>query len=314
VCLLGESASVLEAQALIARWRTADLQASLDAVQAHWRAVLETVVVKTPDRALDLMLNGWLLYQTIACRVWARSAFYQASGAYGFRDQLQDTMALVVAQPALTRAHLLRAAGRQFVEGDVQHWWLPQSGRGVRSRVSDDRAWLCYCVAHYLEVTGDLAILDERVPFLDGPVLRADESDRFFDPTPADAIAPLYEHCALALEQSLLVGAHGLPLIGTGDWNDGMNRVGAAGRGESTWLAWFLHDALTRFVPLAAGARRGRARGELAGARAGPAARRWSATAGTAIGIGAAITMMARRWARRRAASAASIRSRSRGA
>jgi len=260
VCLLGESASVLEAQALIARWRTADLQASLDAVQAHWRAVLETVVVKTPDRALDLMLNGWLLYQTIACRVWARSAFYQASGAYGFRDQLQDTMALVVAQPALTRAHLLRAAGRQFVEGDVQHWWLPQSGRGVRSRVSDDRAWLCYCVAHYLEVTGDLAILDERVPFLDGPVLRADESDRFFDPTPADAIAPLYEHCALALEQSLLVGAHGLPLIGTGDWNDGMNRVGAAGRGESTWLAWFLHDALTRFVPLA------QARGE--GARA----------------------------------------------
>jgi cyclic beta-1,2-glucan synthetase len=260
VCLLGESATVLEAQTLITRWRAADLQASLSAVQAHWRAVLEAVVVKTPDRALDLMLNGWLLYQTIACRVWARSAFYQASGAYGFRDQLQDTMALVVAQPELTRAHLLRAAGRQFVEGDVQHWWLPQSGRGVRSRVSDDRAWLCYCVAHYLEVTGDLAILDESVPFLDGAVLRADESDRFFEPTPADTNASLFEHCALALEQSLLVGSHGLPLIGSGDWNDGMNRVGAAGHGESTWLAWFLHAALTKFAPLA------QARGE--GARA----------------------------------------------
>jgi cyclic beta-1,2-glucan synthetase len=260
VCLLGESATVLEAQTLITRWRAADLQASLSTVQAHWRAVLEAVVVKTPDRALDLMLNGWLLYQTIACRVWARSAFYQASGAYGFRDQLQDTMALVVAQPELTRAHLLRAAGRQFVEGDVQHWWLPQSGRGVRSRVSDDRAWLCYCVAHYLEVTGDLAILDESVPFLDGAVLRADESDRFFEPTPADTNASLFEHCALALEQSLLVGAHGLPLIGSGDWNDGMNRVGAAGHGESTWLAWFLHAALMQFAPLA------QARGE--GARA----------------------------------------------
>ncbi len=260
VCLLGESATVLDAQTLIAHWRTADLPASLAAVQAHWRAVLEAVVVKTPDRALNLMLNGWLLYQTIACRVLARSAFYQASGAYGFRDQLQDTMALAVAQPALTRAHLLRAAGRQFVEGDVQHWWLPQTGRGVRSRVSDDRAWLCYCVAHYLEVTGDLAILDERVEFLDGPVLRADETDRFFDPTPADVSASLFEHCALALEQSLQLGAHGLPLIGSGDWNDGMNRVGAAGCGESTWLAWFLHDALTKFVPLA------QARGE--GARA----------------------------------------------
>jgi cyclic beta-1,2-glucan synthetase len=251
LCLLGESATVPEARALITRWRTADLPASVAAVQAHWRAVLETVVVKTPDRALDLMLNGWLLYQTIACRVWARSAFYQASGAYGFRDQLQDTMALVLAQPALTRAHLLRAAGRQFIEGDVQHWWLPQSGRGVRTRVSDDRAWLCYCVAHYLEVTGDVAILEESVPFLDGPLLHADESDAFFDPSAADRSASLFEHCALALGQSLAVGAHGLPLFGSGDWNDGMNRVGAAGRGESTWLAWFLHVALSKFAPLA---------------------------------------------------------------
>jgi len=267
VWLLGEAATALEAQTLIARWRAADLQASLRSVQAHWHGVLDAVVVKTPDRALDLMLNGWLLYQTLACRVWARSAFYQASGAYGFRDQLQDTMALVVAQPALTRAHLLRAAARQFVEGDVQHWWLPQSGRGVRSRVSDDGAWLCYCVAHYLEVTGDLAILDESVPLLDGPVLREDESERFFEPTLADANASLFEHCALALEQSLVVGSHGLPLIRTGDWNDGMNRVGAAGRGESTWLGWFLHTALTKFAPLA------QARGE------GSRAARWRAHA-----------------------------------
>jgi cyclic beta-1,2-glucan synthetase len=258
VTLLGEAATAPEAQALIQRWRGADLEASLQAVQAHWRGLLETVVVKTPDRALDLMLNGWLLYQTIACRVLARSAFYQASGAYGFRDQLQDTMALVTAQPALTRAHLLRAAGRQFLEGDVQHWWLPQSGRGVRTRVSDDRAWLCYCVAHYVEVSGDLAVLDESVAFLEGAVLREDESERFFDPTAAEASATLFEHCALALDQSLRLGSHNLPLMGTGDWNDGMNRVGAAGRGESIWLGWFLHSALMKFVPLAS------SRGEIA--------------------------------------------------
>jgi len=207
--------------------------------------------VSTPDRAMDIALNRWLPYQTLACRLWARAAFYQASGAYGFRDQLQDGMALVFAQPHLVRAHLVRAASRQFAEGDVQHWWLPATGQGVRTRISDDRAWLAYCTAHYVETTGDLAILEESIPFLEGAVLQPGEHDAYFQPVAAEERASLYEHCALALDASFAMGEHGLPLIGTGDWNDGMNRVGAAGRGESVWLGWFLHAALAAFVPLA---------------------------------------------------------------
>ena len=256
VFFLGQAASGAEAQALIERYRAADLDVVLEEVTDFWDDVLGTIQVKTPERSMDVMLNRWLLYQTLACRVWARSAFYQASGAYGFRDQLQDGMALALSRPALTREHLLRAAARQFVEGDVQHWWLPPSGQGVRTRISDDRVWLAFAAAHYVSTSGDLAVLDEPVTFLEGQTLAAGEHDAYFQPMTAEERAPLYEHCARALDQSLAVGAHGLPLMGTGDWNDGMNRVGEHGKGESVWLGWFLHATLTAFAPLA------RARGE----------------------------------------------------
>ena len=251
VFFLGDAATREDARAMIRSFRTADLDA-LEADIAHsWDETLSAIEVKTPDRAMDLMLNGWLLYQTLACRILARSAFYQASGAYGFRDQLQDGMALAAARPDLTREHLLRAAAQQFVEGDVQHWWLPHSGQGVRTRISDDRAWLAYTVAQYVETTQDTLVLDELIPFLEGAQLDAGEADRFFQPTISRESATLFEHCALALDASLALGQHGLPLIGTGDWNDGMNRMGEKGEGESVWLGWFLHAALTAFVPLA---------------------------------------------------------------
>lgn len=251
VCFLGDAQDESDAQSLIARYRETDLDAVLADVKLFWEDTVSTVQVKTPDRSMDIMLNGWLTYQTLACRVWSRSAFYQASGAYGFRDQLQDGMALTTVHPSITREHLLTAASRQFVEGDVQHWWLPHSGQGVRTRISDDRAWLAYAVAHYVKVTGDSAVLEEAVPFLDGQTLAPGESDNFFLPTISEEVGSLYEHCARALDASLAVGAHGLPLIGGGDWNDGMNRVGEAGKGESVWLGWLLQASLDAFGDLA---------------------------------------------------------------
>jgi cyclic beta-1,2-glucan synthetase len=258
VFLLGQAATRKAARAAVLNYRAADLDVIEADVAELWNEALGAIQVTTPDRTMDLMLNGWLLYQTLACRVWARSGFYQASGAYGFRDQLQDGMALVAARPDLTREHLLRAAARQFVEGDVQHWWLPHSGKGVRTRISDDRPWLAYAVAQYLDATQDKLVLDESIPFLEGPRLEPSETDTFFLPTISQERATLFEHCALALDQSLVDGRHRLPLIGTGDWNDGMNRVGEKGEGESVWLGWFLYATLTAFAPLAA------ARGETA--------------------------------------------------
>jgi len=254
VILLGQAKDAGTARALIERTRKASPDARLTAVTANWSALLATVQVKTPDRAMDILLNGWLLYQTLACRIWARAGFYQASGAFGFRDQLQDGMALTFARPEMTRAHLLRAAARQFPEGDVQHWWLPHSGQGVRTRISDDRVWLGYGVARYVAVSGDRSVLDEEVPFLEGPTLAPGAHDAFFLPQPSEETANVFEHCARGLDQAIaLTGENGMPLIGTGDWNDGMNRVGEQGRGTSVWLGWLLIATLDMMAPLADG-------------------------------------------------------------
>lgn len=249
---LGQATSVQAARKLIQDMRDADLDRVLAEVRAHWDGLLGVVQIKTPDRAMDILVNGWLQYQTLACRVQARAGFYQASGAYGFRDQLQDGMALTHMQPDRVRRHLLRAASRQFPQGDVQHWWLPHSGQGVRTRISDDCIWLAYAAAEYIAVTGDNQVLEETVPFIDGPPLASDQQDTFFIPHLLDQRETLFEHCALGLDRAIsLQGPMGLPLIGTGDWNDGMNRVGEAGRGESVWLGWLLLDTLQRFIPLA---------------------------------------------------------------
>jgi cyclic beta-1,2-glucan glucanotransferase len=249
--LLGEAGTRAEALSIVERFRAADLDQVFGDMTKFWDETLGAVQVRTPDRAMDIMLNRWLLYQTIVCRLWARSGFYQASGAYGFRDQLQDGMALCLSKPALAREHLLRAAARQFTEGDVQHWWLPSSGKGIRTRVSDDLLWLPYAAAQYVTATGDLAVLDEQIAFLEGMPLAPKEQDAFFQPLPSDERATLFEHCARAIDRSLAVGPHGLPLIGGGDWNDGMNRVGAGGQGESIWLGWFLYSTIGNFVRFA---------------------------------------------------------------
>src|SRR5579872_2709902 len=251
VILLGQGKSRSEAVELIKKYRQVDLDATFAQVKSQWQEIFDTVQVKTPDRALDVMVNRWLLYQTLGCRLWARAGFYQVSGAFGFRDQLQDVMALCLARPDIAREHLLRAAGRQFVEGDVQHWWLPGSGRGIRTRVCDDRLWLAYVAAHYVEVTGDDTVLNEIIPFLEGPQLQSHEVDAFFEPVISANKADLFDHCAFALESSLATGVHGLPLMGSGDWNDGMNRVGEHGKGESVWLGWFLYSTLSSFSKLA---------------------------------------------------------------
>jgi cellobiose phosphorylase len=248
----GVGRNAADVQNLIRRFRRADSsRVAFEGVCDYWNRILGAVNVDSPDPAVNVMANGWLLYQTLSCRLWGRTGFYQSGGAYGFRDQLQDVMALVHAEPALTREHLLRAAARQFREGDVQHWWHPPSGRGVRTHISDDFLWLPYVTCRYVGCIADTGVLDEKIPFLEARPVKPEEESYYDLPNRSEESATLYQHCVRAIERGLKFGQHGLPLMGCGDWNDGMNRVGNQGRGESVWLAFFLYDVLTQFAPLA---------------------------------------------------------------
>jgi len=251
IFLLGEATSREEAEAVVAKFTHAgNVNDAFEDVLTHWDTLLGTIEVKTPDAAMDTMLNRWLLYQTLSCRIWARSAFYQSGGAFGFRDQLQDVMALCYSIPAIARQQILLASSHQFKEGDVQHWWHPPTGRGVRTRISDDLLWLPFVTTFYATVTGDRSVLDEVTPFLEQPLLKPEEHEVYMQPSVSAESASVYEHCVRALDRSLTVGPHGLPLMGSGDWNDGMNRVGHLGRGESVWVGWFLYKVLEAFAPL----------------------------------------------------------------
>jgi cyclic beta-1,2-glucan synthetase len=249
VMLLGAAEGEESVRELIAKYRApGDAKTAIQTNVDSWTSRLRTISVRTPEPTFDLMLNRWSLYQALSCRMWARSALYQSSGAFGFRDQLQDVMAFVYADAEVARDHIIRAASRQFVEGDVQHWWHPQSGRGVRTRFSDDLVWLPYVIDHYVNIACDLGIFDVEVPYITMRELNPDEHEVYDLPKVSTETGSIYDHCLRALRKASTKGQHGLPLIGSGDWNDGMNRVGIEGKGESVWLAWFLIATLRKFA------------------------------------------------------------------
>lgn len=251
VFVMGQGASRQEAMELAGRFGPPEAAVNeLDRVRRFWADKLQILQIRTPDESTDIMLNGWLLYQTLACRIWARSAYYQSGGAFGFRDQLQDSMALVDIWPGITRRQILLHASRQFVEGDVQHWWHAETGKGIRTKYSDDLLWLPFATACYIAHTGDAGILDETVAFLETEELEKDEDERYDTPVCSREASSLYDHCIRAIERSLPTGPRGIPLMGSGDWNDGMNTVGNGRLGESVWLGWFLYSILQDFIPL----------------------------------------------------------------
>ena len=256
--IVGHAPDAAQAEQLAEQWLQKDVPQALRNVKAFWSELLGHIQVTTPDPLFDALVNRWLLYQTLTSRLWSKAGFYQAGGAFGFRDQLQDSMAFAVVAPDRLRQQILLNASRQFAEGDVQHWWHAPGGEGVRTHFSDDLLWLPFACAHYVDVTGDAELLDEQVAFIEGASIPEGLEDAYYAPDTSTILATVYEHCARTIDRSLATGTHGLPLMGTGDWNDGMNRVGHEGRGESVWLAWFLCRVVQNFAPLA------QARGEAA--------------------------------------------------